>query len=92
MINTRDYNAIYNLFREDLKPLTSADAFKNAWEPYLSSAGAFIEITSAAATGQTDQSGEKYIVSGVSCKYENKTYVFTIVMDTNFEVTGLYLK
>lgn len=93
VINTRDYDAIYNLFREDLKPLTSADDFKTAWEPYLSPAGAFVEIKSTDSTGQADQkSGEKYILAAVKCQYENKTYIYTIIMDTDLNVTGLYLK
>jgi hypothetical protein len=89
---TQDYDAIVGLFREDLQSLTTAEAFKDAWDPYLKDAGAFVEIRSIRTAGQTDKAGDQYIVAAVSCKYENAKRTYTIVFDTDFNVAGLYLK
>ena len=92
VLKTGDYDAIVGLFREDLQPLTTAADFKAAWDPYLADAGAFVEIKGISTAGQTDKSGEQFIISAVKCEYENATRTYTIVFDTDFNVAGLYLK
>lgn len=88
----QDYDAIVALFREDLQSLTTAEDFKAAWDPYLQDAGAFVEIKGVSTAGQTDKADNQYIVAAVSCKYENAARTYTIVFDTDLNVTGLYLK
>lgn len=92
VINTRDYDAIYSMFHESLKSLISAAELEEAWEPYLEPAGAFVKINKIDTAGQLDENDDPYIVAAASCKYENKTYVYTIIFDTDLNVTGLYLK
>ena len=92
VIKTEDYAAIVALFRDDLEPLTTAADFEAAWEPYLTPAGAFVEVLDINTVGQTDESGEEYILALVRCRYEHKKYLYTIVMDTDLNLTGLYLK
>ena len=92
VLKTGDYEAIVGLFREDLQALTTAADFKTAWDPYLADAGAFVEIKGISTAGQTEKSGEEFIISAVQCEYENATRTYTIVFDTDFNVAGLYLK
>ena len=91
VIDTRDYDAIVKLFREDLQSQTSADSIKSAWDSPLAAAGDFVGYKSETATAIT-QSGTDYIVVVLTAEYQNSTLTYTISLDTDMNIAGMYMK
>ena len=93
VINTLDYDKMVALFRTDLQSDITADQFKQSWDATLKGAGAFKEFSSESIVGQKDKTtGEDYAVAILFCKYEKAQLTFTISLDTNLEVVGMYMK
>lgn len=91
--NTLDYEAVHSMLREDLLPALTAQQLESSWGPFLEAAGAFVEITSRTAVTQKSQStDENYAVAVLVCKYENANLTYTISMDVNLDIVGMYLK
>lgn len=92
-INSLDYDAVVSFVRSDLQSQLSADALETAWGALLREGGAFKEYKSTAVYGQKSKStGEDYAVCILVCSYENATRTFTISMDKDLSVVGLYMK
>lgn len=92
-INTQDYDAVVAEIREDLQGQLSAQSLEDAWAPLLEKSGAFETFSSVAAYGQADKAtGENYAVCVLVCKYENASRTFTLSMDEDMELVGLYMK
>lgn len=93
LFNEKDYQAVTDMVREDLKEQLSADVLKNALDEKLTSAGEFVEYSQSAAAGQQDKStGEDYAIAVLICKYENSNLTFTISMDEDMNLVGIYMK
>lgn len=92
-INTLDYDAIVAVLREDLQSQITSESLESAWGPLLDEAGAFKEYKTVVTYGQKDKTtDEDYAVCVLVCKYENASRTFTISMDKDLEVVGLYMK
>lgn len=93
VINTLDYSAINAELRADLRDRLTAESLETEWDPMLGKAGAFKEYTQTATAGQKSKStGEDYATVILVCDYEESTLTFTIVMDKDLEIVGMYLK
>lgn len=93
LINTLDYEAVCGQLREDLSGAISPEELENAWDESLEKAGAFVEFKSAAASSQESKStGENYAVAVLVCKYENASLTYTIFMDVDLNIVGMYMK
>lgn len=93
LIDDRDYEAITGQVREDLRDQLTADTLRGALDATLDESGAFEEYKSVSVVGQKDKNnGEDYAVAVLAGKYENATRTFTISMDQNLDIVGLYMK
>jgi hypothetical protein len=93
VINTHDYDAMNEQLREDLRDQLTSVQLEEAWSPILTEAGDFQEYTTTAVIGQKDQStGEDYATAILACQYENTSLTFTIIIDKDMEVVGMYIK
>lgn len=93
MINSQNYETVNAEIRDDLQDQLTAEKLKDTIEVKLVEAGAFVEYQSIAALGQKSKtSGEDYAVVVLVGKYEKSTLVFTISMDSNLDIVGLYVK
>lgn len=90
VVNTRDYEAIFNLFSERTKALTSVDAIKAAFQPILDLTGSFSAFKSADATSVINQDGSKYINVYVKTKYEKVTRVYKVTFDPDLNLEGFH--
>jgi len=92
-INTLDYDAVVSEIREDLQSQVTPESLERAWGVQLTDAGTFKEYATVVTYGQKDKStGEDYAVCVLVCKYENASHTFTISIDKNLEIVGLYMK
>ena len=93
VINKLDYSATCDELRDDLKSQLTAEQLKTAWDTSLTNAGAFEKYTTETAYGQKDKTtGEDYAVAVLVCKYKNASLTFTISMDKNMDIVGMYMK
>lgn len=93
IINTGDYEAVVAQVREDLRDKLPAETLEEAWGPALAEAGAFEEYASVSVIGQKSKStGEDYAVTVLTCRYENGKRIFTVSMDKDLAIVGLYMK
>jgi len=92
-VNTFDYGTVVSALRKDLQTQLTADKLEASWGSQLKAAGNFVEFSSEAVYGTKDKStGESYAVAVLVCKYENATLTYTISMNSNLEIVGLYMK
>ena len=93
MINSQDYDKVNAEIRDDLQDQLTASKLKDVIGAKLDEAGAFIEYPSITTLGQKSKtSGEDYATVVLVGKYEKSTVVFTITMDSNLDIVGLYVK
>ena len=93
MINSQDYDKVNAEIRDDLQDQLTASKLKDVIGAKLDEAGAFIEYPSITTLGQKSKtSGEDYATVVLVGKYEKSTLVFTITMDSNLDIVGLYVK
>ena len=93
MINSQDFDKVNAEIRDDLQDQLTSSKLKDVIAPKLDEAGAFIEYPSITTLGQKSKtSGEDYAVVVLVGKYEKSTIVFTITMDANLDIVGLYVK
>jgi histidyl-tRNA synthetase len=93
MINSQDYDKVNAEIRDDLQDQLTSNKLKDAIGAKLVEAGAFIEYESITTLGQKSKtSGEDYATVVLVGKYEKSTIVFTITMDSNLDIVGLYVK
>ena len=93
MINSQDYDKVNAEIRDDLQDRLTSNKLKDAIGAKLVEAGAFIEYQSITTLGQKSKtSGEDYATVVLVGKYEKSIVVFTITMDSNLDIVGLYVK
>ena len=93
MINAQDYEKVNAEIRDDLQDQLTANKLKDVIGAKLVEAGAFIEYPSISTFGQKSKtSGEDYATVVLVGKYEKSNVVFTITMDSNLDIVGLYVK
>jgi hypothetical protein len=93
MINSQDYDKVNAEIRDDLQDRLTSNQLKDAIGAKLVEAGAFIEYQSKTTLGQKSKtSGEDYATVVLVGEYEKSTVVFTITMDSNLDIVGLYVK
>ena len=93
IVNTKDYEVISTLLREDLRGDLSAEDWETAIGAMLTDAGAFTEYSTIVTVGQTDKAtNTEYAVVVVVCKYENNNITYTLSYDTDLNLIGLYMK
>ncbi len=93
MINAQDFAAVNAQVRDDLQDKLPAENLQNTLGKTVADAGDFLEYSSTAAIGQKSKStGEDYATVVLVCKYQNATLTYTITMDANLDIVGLYSK
>lgn len=93
IVNTKDYEVISTLLREDLRGDLSADDWETAIGAMLTDAGALTDYSTIVVVGQTDKTtNTDYAVAVAVCKYENSKITFTLSYDTDLNLIGLYMK
>ena len=93
-LNAGNWQTVYDLLRDDAKAATgSPDAIQTLMEGVLKKTGAFKQIETSMATGQTlKESGEPYATAVFYCKHEKNQAMYRIAFSTEMELIGLAVK
>ena len=93
IVNTKDYELLHSMIREDLQDNVSAKDFDEAWGKKLEKLGEFEKFGNPVLSGETDlDTGEDFAMIAYYCYYENGEAVFTIYFDSDMELTSIAMK
>lgn len=88
-----DYDSIIFFMRDDLQGAITAAQLQEGWAPIYEKAGAFQTISKTTFSGVKDEAtGEEYAVVQVLVKHADGNLVYTISLDQDLMIVGLYLK
>jgi hypothetical protein len=89
IVNTRDYEAIYNTFPEDTKKLTTVEGIKAAFQPTLDTLGAFVRYKSTEFL-DFEKDGTRILDVYVETEYDNVTHIYEVSFDTDLNLIGFH--
>ena len=92
VLANRDYDAIYAMFREDIRADLTPEYLEEQLDDIFEASGSFVKFRGTACAGQITSEGEDYAIAMVLTKFENGKLTFTISFDQNMELIGLYVK
>ena len=90
LLNSGDYQEVYDLLREDARETSSPEAIQSYMEERLDKAGAYKSEDEAMATGQKiKDTGEEYGTAVFYCKHEKKNLMYRVAYSTDMELMGI---
>lgn len=90
IVNSRDYETLHSILRDDLKENVTVDDFREAWDVRLDKVGEFKKFGKPVLSGETDMdTGDDFAMVVYYCYYENGKATFTIYFDSNMEMTSI---
>lgn len=93
VINTRQYEDVIALLREDLQSQITADQLVTAWDDQIVAAGEFDKIRNTAIESQEDSvTKEEYVTVILEAIYAEDTLIYTLSFDEDLMMIGLYMK
>ena len=93
LLNSGDYQGVYDLLREDARETSSPEAIQSYMEERLDKAGAYKSEDEAMATGQKiKDTGEEYGTAVLYCKHEKKSMIYRIAYSADMELMGIEIK
>ncbi len=93
VINTRQYEDVIALLREDLRSQITADQLVTAWDDQIVAAGEFDKIRNTAIESQEDSvTKEEYVTVVLEAIYAEDTLIYTLSFDEDLMMIGLYMK
>lgn len=93
VINTRQYEDVIALLREDLQSQITADQLVTAWDDQIVAAGEFEKIRNTAIESQEDSvTKEEYVTVVLEAIYAEDTLIYTLSFDEDLMMIGLYMK
>lgn len=87
LLNNKDYEAFDKTCEQVLVDAFANASLSDAWEPFYTEAGNFEKVEKTEL-----QSSKGYAVAIVQAKYANKTVVFTLSFNTEYQLAGIYFK
>lgn len=92
LLSDKKYDEVCETFSDQMKIALDADKLKEAFDSQLTSLGAFKEVTSSSTAGGEEASIGAFATVVLVCKYDNGSAVFTISIDKENRICGLYMK
>lgn len=90
-LNENDFEKCYQQFNDTMKNSMSQQKLENTFKPIFEGLGGFIEFK-AESLSQSKALGVDYAVCTVKCVYDNGEATYTISLDKDLKVGGLYIK
>ena len=91
MVVDREYEAIHDIFREDVAGTFGADDLEELALRQLEGAGDYRQIESRMTTGQSS-GGESYGVAVLYCQFTKDDVLFRVAFDPEMSLIGLEIK
>lgn len=90
-LNARDYQGCFGSFNEMMKGSFSLEKMESTMNPIFDVLGDFVRVKGVSLTSK-HALGTDYAVCTVKCIYENGPANFTLSLDPDLRIGGLYIK
>lgn len=90
-LNDRQYEQCCHRFNQNMQTAMDREKLQNTLDSVLSNLGDFVRFKGVSAVAKRI-AGTEYAVCTVKCIYKNGPATFTISLDKNLLVGGLYIK
>lgn len=92
LLSAKDYEGVAALFAPVMAEGLDAEGLENAVGEQIDKLGGFVRVSSSNIGGGNDKTIGDYGVVVLVCDYENGKATYTISIDSNNQVCGLYMK
>ena len=92
LLSAKDYEGVAALFAPVMEEGLNAEGLETAIGAQIDKLGAFVSVSSSRVAGGNDKTVGDYGIVVLSCDYENGKATYTISIDSNYQVCGLYMK
>ena len=92
LLSARDYDEVVKLFAPIMSNSIDAEGLSQSLNPRFDTLGAFDKIESKTIISEKLKDVGDVAVAIVTCKYANKKATYTITLDKNYQICGLYVK
>ncbi|OQB23886.1 MAG: hypothetical protein BWY11_01539 [Firmicutes bacterium ADurb.Bin182] len=93
LLNDKDFEAVTGECREDLRQLLPAGELEKSLSPLIAKLGGFKDYKTVVTAGSKEkETGEDFATVVLVCDYEKGTATYTISMNNELEIIGLYMK
>ncbi len=92
LLSARDYTGVAELFSPEMAAELDAAALELALDDSLGSLGSFESFGTEVVAGGSSESIGDFAVAVLRCKYENGKAIYTISIDRDGNLCGLYMK
>lgn len=90
-LNGQEYESCYDQFSDLMKESMSQKKLENTFTSIFEGLGGFVRFKSESLSSSKSL-GVEYAVCTVKCQYENGVATFTISLDKDMKIGGLYIK
>lgn len=91
LMEARDYERVSAMFSEELLAELDAEALEAAADEFMVSLGDFVKVATRQVMGQKDDILGDYAVVIIVCEYANDSASYTVSIDSDGKVCGLYV-
>ncbi len=92
LLSNGDFEAVAAEFSPIMAERLDAKALEDALGPVLKERGALDKVTSAAVTGMNDETIGDYAAAVLVCRHQNGKTTYTVSIDSEGRICGLYVK
>lgn len=89
-LNNRDYEYCYQMFNPIMEEAMNLEKLKTTMNPIFDVLGNFVRVKGIAVSSKKVH-GADYAVCTIKCIYENGPANFTLSLDKNLKLGGLYI-
>lgn len=90
LLNERDYEAVADRFREDVREHVTAESVSGLVDQLLNEVGDYKKEDKTLATGQTnEETGEFYGIAVILCTHAKDDVMYRLAFDSNMTLIGL---
>jgi hypothetical protein len=90
-INSGDYEAVYTMFRDDMRKTLTVQKLKSAIDAYISPAGNFKAYLEPTLKDGTDKVYGDFCAVYIMAEYDSRTLQYTIQLDPELQMLGLHV-
>ena len=90
-LNKKEYNCCYSLFNKKMQTAMDREKLQSTLDSVLASLGEFVRFKGISAAPKKIL-GQDYTVCTVKCVYENGSATYTLSLDRDLKIGGLYIK
>ncbi len=91
LMSEQDFEGVASQFSDEMAAKLSADDMEENVGEQIAALGAFKKISSSAFAGGSLETGDNFATAVMVCKYENGKAIYTISIDLDGKICGLYV-